>query len=110
MYVLSLGMRFFGSDIVVSRGIAVVSNFICVLLIFYLSYRVLGKKEAFVTLILMAIAPWVVAYARFGLTYNLMALFFLLSLVAIYFYADQNSKFGWLFLQFQRELHFQLIF
>ena len=40
-------------------------------------------------------APWIVIFGRLGLTYNLMAPFFLMSLIAIWFYFRKPSI-GWL--------------
>ncbi|BCY16522.1 hypothetical protein hrd7_03710 [Leptolinea sp. HRD-7] len=92
MYTISAAMRVFGVDILVSRAVSAVANLVCLLLIGWITWIVLGKNEGVLTLWIAGIAPWIVMYGRFGLTYNLMAPFFLFSLISAYFYSRQESR------------------
>jgi hypothetical protein len=95
MYTLSFAMRVFGVDILVSRGVCAVANLVCVMLICWIAWQKLGRKKAVLAVWVMAVAPWIVTFGRLGLTYNLMAPFFIFSLIAIYFYCHNPSP-GWL--------------
>jgi hypothetical protein len=86
MYVTAAAMRVFGVDIAVSRGVSATSSLICVILAAWLAWKSLGKREGILTLWIAGIAPWVVVFARFGMTYNLLAPFFLFSLIAVIYY------------------------
>jgi 4-amino-4-deoxy-L-arabinose transferase-like glycosyltransferase len=95
MYVTAAAMRVFGVDIAVSRGVSAASSLISALLISFLAWKKMGKREGVLTLWIVGIAPWIVMFARFGMTYNLMSPFFLLSIIAILFYLEKH-KIGWL--------------
>jgi hypothetical protein len=87
MYVTASAMRVFGVDIAVSRGVSATSSLICVILAAWLAWKSQGKREGILTLWIAGIAPWVVVFARFGMTYNVMASFFLFSLIAVIYYS-----------------------
>ena len=91
MYIISTAMRVFGVDIIVTRSVCAAANFLCLLLLSWIAWKRLGKLEGILTLWITGIAPWVVMFGRFGLTYNLMAPFFLLSLISIYLFNHQMS-------------------
>jgi 4-amino-4-deoxy-L-arabinose transferase-like glycosyltransferase len=95
MYTVSLAMRVFGVDISVARGVGAAANLICAALICWITWQKMGRKEGVLVVWVMAIAPWIVTFGRLGLTYNLMAPFFIFSLIAIYFYCLKPSP-GWL--------------
>ncbi len=95
MYTISAAMRILGVDIVVSRGVSAAANLACLMLASWFVWKVVGKKEAVLTLWIAGVAPWVIMFGRFGLTYNLMAPFFLFSLISAYYYTKRQSR-GWL--------------
>jgi 4-amino-4-deoxy-L-arabinose transferase-like glycosyltransferase len=95
MYVTAAAMRVFGVDIGVTRGVGTAASLICVLLVCWIAWKTLGVKEGIMTLWVAGVAPWIVIFGRFGLTYNLMAPFFIFSLITIYYYC-QKPTMGWL--------------
>ena len=95
MYTISAAMDLFGVDISVSRGVSAAANLICLGLAGWIAWKAIGRKEGLLTLWVAAMAPWIVIFGRLGLTYNLMAPFFLMSLIAIWFYFRKPSI-GWL--------------
>ncbi len=95
MYTVSLAMRIFGVDISVSRGVGAFASLICLALVGWIAWKKLGQKAGILTIWVTAVAPWIITFGRFGLTYNLMAPFFILSLITIYFFC-LSPKPGWL--------------
>ncbi|GAP21838.1 ArnT family glycosyltransferase [Leptolinea tardivitalis] len=95
MYTVAAAMRLFGVDIQVSRGVSACGNLICCLLAGWIAWKRQGRREGILTLWVAAAAPWIVTFGRLGLTYNLMAPFFLFSLMAIHEYCLKPSP-GWL--------------
>jgi hypothetical protein len=95
MYVISAAMNLFGVDIGVTRGVSATASLVCLALAAWIAWKTLGQKEGILTLWVGAIAPWIVTFGRLGLTYNLMAPFFLFSLIAVWFYI-QKPAFAWL--------------
>lgn len=95
MYALASAMNVFGVDIIVSRGLSVIANIICALLIGWIAWRHLGPQAGVLAVWVIGTTPWIVAYGRLGLTYNLMAPFFLFSLICLYKYCNKPSP-GWL--------------
>jgi 4-amino-4-deoxy-L-arabinose transferase-like glycosyltransferase len=95
MYITAAAMRIFGVDISVTRGVSAASSLICVLLVTWLAWKKVGRREAILALWITGVAPWVVMFARFGMTYNLMAPFFLFALIAVMYY-QENQQTGWL--------------
>lgn len=91
MYVISAAMRQYGVDISVTRGVSATASLICLALAAWIAWKILGPKEGILTLWMGAIAPWIVTFGRLGLTYNLMAPFFLFSLFAVWFYLQKPS-------------------
>ena len=90
MYTVAGAMQLFGVDIAVSRGVSALSSFVCVILATWLAWKKMGKREGLLTLWVCGIAPWIVMFGRLGMTYNLMAPFFLFGLIAVLYYTD-----GW---------------
>ncbi|NMB53826.1 MAG: hypothetical protein GYA15_03920 [Leptolinea sp.] len=95
MYTLSVAMRVFGVDIAVTRGVGAFASLVSLGLAAWTAWKAAGRKEAIFTLWVGATAPWIVTFNRLGLTYNLMAPFFLFSLIAIWRYL-RNFSTGWL--------------
>jgi 4-amino-4-deoxy-L-arabinose transferase-like glycosyltransferase len=95
MYVTAAAMHVFGVDIGVTRGVSAASSLMCVFLITILAWKKMGKREGILTLWIVGIAPWIVMFGRFGMTYNLMSPFFLFSIFSIVFYFEKH-QFGWL--------------
>lgn len=95
MYITAAAMQVFGVDISVTRGVSAASSLICVMLVTWLAWKKMGRREAILTLWITGVAPWVVMFARFGMTYNLMAPFFLFALIAVIYYSE-NQRTGWL--------------
>ncbi len=91
MYVTTAAMRVFGVDIGVTRGVSAAGSLICVILVTWVVWKSVGKREGILTLWVTGVAPWIVTFARFGMTYNLMAPFFLLSLIAALKYREKSS-------------------
>lgn len=89
MYVTAAAMRVFGVDIGVTRGVSAAGSLICVILATWVVWKRAGRREGILTLWVTGIAPWIVTFARFGMTYNLMAPFFLFSLIAALKYREK---------------------
>lgn len=91
MYLLAAGMRVFGIDIAVSRGLSAASAIASAGLLYLLVSPVCGKKLGFLGSAIYAVLPWAVAYNRLGLTYNLMSPLFLLTLLAAWNFIQKPS-------------------
>jgi 4-amino-4-deoxy-L-arabinose transferase-like glycosyltransferase len=95
MYITAAAMQVFGVDIGVTRGVSAASSLICVMLVTWLAWKRMGRREAILTLWISGVAPWVVMFGRFGMTYNLMAPFFLFTLISLIYYSEKQQT-GWL--------------
>ncbi len=95
MYTISAAMSLLGVDITESRGVSAAASLLTMGLAAWTAWKALGRKEGILTLWLAAVAPWIIVFSRLGLTYNLMGLFFLFSLLALWYYLKKTST-GWL--------------
>lgn len=91
MYLLAAGIRIFGTDIAVSRGLSAISAIASAGLLYLLVSKICGKKLGLLSSAIFAVLPWAVVYNRLGLTYNLMSPLFLLTLLATWNFLQKPS-------------------
>jgi 4-amino-4-deoxy-L-arabinose transferase-like glycosyltransferase len=87
--------KLFGADILILRQYTATCSLLTMLVVFFFTREAFGKRLAFLTLGLLAIWPWIVAYNRMGFTYNQLSLFVALALYACWKYAS-SQRAAWL--------------
>jgi len=94
LYVLTALFRIFGSDILVLRMLTATYGVLTIPIVYLFVREVYQERLALITVGIMAVWPWIVAYNRIGLTYNQLAFFLALTVFAGWKYS-QNKKTFW---------------
>jgi hypothetical protein len=82
IYVLSGLFHIFNTDIVVLRALTATYGLLTIPVIYLFVREAFYERLALITVGIMAIWPWIVAYNRIGFTYNQLAFFLALTIYA----------------------------
>jgi len=91
VYLLALIFRIFGSDILILRNTVAILGVLNTALIFF-SLRKYGQWTAILCALAYALFPKAIFYARFGFSYNLVALFAILCFWSADHYLDTGKR------------------
>lgn len=96
-YLLALAFTLSGTvDIGVARAVSVLSSLVGLVVLMVAVRRMVGPRLAFWAGLFLALLPWVVAYQRLALTYNLTGLWMLIFWAACWWMLNEPNRPGWL--------------
>jgi 4-amino-4-deoxy-L-arabinose transferase-like glycosyltransferase len=96
-YLLALAFSLSGTvDIGVARAVSVLSSLVGVVVLMAAVRRMVGPRLAFWAGLFVALLPWMVAYQRMALTYNLTGLWMLICWSACWWMLNEPNRPGWL--------------